>query len=172
MKFLEFSGIRRNAVIKKKHFSLCRLCTECLGNSWNAGFHWMSMTYLYVTSNVRRQSVRELPRYLPNCRHFAKCLGSSRIHWICQGISGQEALGIRPYWFQVTPNRVMSIVYFALCQRTSFNPRPGMGFRITRPGRGVESAPLPTYLIWRLESPIFMEGGLAKYLYGVQFWWP
>ena len=34
-------------------------------------------------------------------------------------------------------------IAFGAIKFETFNPRPGMGFRITRPGRGAESAPRP-----------------------------
>ena len=40
----------------------------------------------------------------------------------------------------------------------------------TREGGRAESALLPTQLLWKLESPNFMEGSLAKELCRVQFW--
>ena len=50
----------------------------------------------------------------------------------------------------------------------SINPRTGMGFRITRPGRGAESAlPPANSAPMKARIPIFMGSGMAKDLYHV-----
>ena len=68
---------------------------------------------------------------------------------------------------------VHTVISIIIDEPTELNPRPGMGSRNTRPGRGgAESAPLPTQLLWKLESSIFMGGCLVEDLYHVQFEWP
>ena len=41
-----------------------------------------------------------------------------------------------------------------------------------RARKGGSISPLPTKLLWKLESPNFIGDGLAKDLYHIQFWWP